>query len=66
MEILDISGNGLYCLNPVDYPVELGSVGTFIGDRPLVCGGYIADGFFPYYIDECYTYSFEEVNAKCM
>lgn len=61
VEIVDISGNNLTCQAIEDYPVQEGSVGTFIGGRPIVCGGSTMEGVFDYTYNECYTFSYARV-----
>ncbi len=51
-EIYDLSGQNLKCPNITDYPVNFGSVGTFIDDKSLVCGGFD-------YVKECYSYDIQ-------
>ena len=38
-ELIDLSGQNLNCPDISDYPVESGSVGTFINGKAMVCGG---------------------------
>ncbi len=49
-EIYDLSGQNLNSPSIVDYPVELGSVGTYINNKSLVCGGGHPD------TSNCYSY----------
>lgn len=39
-QIIDLTGTNPNCLS-VDIPVDYSSVGTFIDNQALVCGGYI-------------------------
>ena len=40
VEIIDLSGKNRTCRDDIaDFPVNYGSVGTFIEGSPLVCGG---------------------------
>ena len=41
VEIIDLSEKSQICPNGLpEYPYDYGSVGTFINDQPLVCGGH--------------------------
>ena len=41
--VVHVAGDGAACAPVADFPAALfGAVGTFIGGRPLVCGGYFA------------------------
>ena len=51
-EIYDLSGQNLNCPFIRDCPIYDGSVGTFINNKTLVCGGS-ANG----YTAECYSYN---------
>ena len=53
VEIVDLSGLNLTCPDIPDHPVRYGSVGIFVNDAALVCGGY--DGQTPH-VGECYSY----------
>ena len=55
-EIYDLSGQNLNCPPINDYPVNYGSVGTFIGNKTLVCGGYTTD-----YTSNCYYYDMQVI-----
>ena len=48
-ELIDLSGQKLSCPLIRNYPVQYGSVGTFINNKTLVCGGN-------YYTTECFSY----------
>ena len=54
------------CIIPADYPLRVeGAVGTFVEERPLICGGRssIED-----YHDDCYHYNIfnnRSVGRKC-
>ena len=54
VELIDLSGQSLTCPEIPDTPHDLdeSSVGTFIGDRALVCGGW-AGGLGT---NACYSY----------
>ena len=52
-EIVDLSGDDATCPDVADYPYAYGTLGTYIGDRAMVCGGW--DVFRQ--MDECYTYN---------
>ena len=39
-EIVDLSGHQLSCPYIPDSPIDDSSVGTFINERAVVCGGY--------------------------
>lgn len=57
VEFIDLSGQGRTCRKPEDFPgARQGSVGTYIQERALVCGGYfyIGGGI---YTSECYYYN---------
>ena len=54
-EIIDLSGLNRTCPPVADYPVEYGSVGTFINDEALVCTGTTPSLLF----NECYVYDQE-------
>jgi hypothetical protein len=51
VELVDISGNNISCQKPNDFPFALGSIGTFLQNQALVCGGYNPD-----YSNSCYVY----------
>ena len=51
-EIYDLSGQNLTCPSIDDYPFDYGSVGTFINNKTLVCGGYPQTS-------NCYSYNME-------
>ena len=55
-EIYDLSGQNLNCTNVTDLPIEYGSVGTFINNKTLVCGGYTYPSVW---FSECYSYNME-------
>ena len=56
VEILDLSGSVSTCLDPADFPKDRNTMSSgFVGGRPLTCGGYN-----PWYVKECYGYSFED------
>ena len=57
VELLDVSGKNLTCPPIADFPVELGSFGTFINNSILVCGGFTRSSM--YYSEKCYTYNKE-------
>ena len=40
VEIIDLSGNGLQCVTPADYPHQFGATGIYFDGSPFVCGGY--------------------------
>ena len=47
-DFIDLSGSGRACPDVTFIPeLEYGSVGTFIAEAPLVCGGFE---------DKCYSY----------
>ena len=52
-EIYDLSGQNLTCPSISDYPVDYASVGTFIGNKSVVCGGA--------YTSDCYSYNIQVV-----
>ena len=57
VELIDLSGQERTCRKPDDYPgAEKGSIGAYVQDRALVCGGYFYDGA-PNYNSECYYYN---------
>ena len=53
-EIYDLSGQNLTCPTISNYPIQFGSVGTYINNKALVCGGYTFSGF---YFSDCYSYN---------
>ena len=54
-ELLDISGQNLSCPDINDFPIDYGSVGVFINNKALVCGGG-NDGNF---VTDCYSYDMQ-------
>ncbi len=52
-EMVDISGNDLTCPLISAYPVDYGSVGTFINNNTRVCGGYTLSN----YKFRCFSYN---------
>ena len=54
-EIYDLSGQNLSCPNVTDFPIGYGSVGTFINDKAMICGGTITTPSDTYTSD-CYSY----------
>ena len=38
-EVVDLSGNNVPCASVSSYPSKYGSVGAFVDDMVLVCGG---------------------------
>ena len=54
-ELIDLTSASTInrCPNINDYPVDSGSVGTFINGRAMVCGGRSAGNFY----SECYSYN---------
>lgn len=56
---LDDNPNAV-CPDVANYPVAYGSVGTFIQDRVLVCGGYDINNETT---SDCFTYN-NEVNLR--
>lgn len=54
VELVDLSGQKLKCPNITDFPISYGSVGTFINDKALVCGGFSGEST---YHNECYSYN---------
>ena len=57
-EIYDLSGNNLTCPSVPDFPTaEYGSVGIFINNKALVCGGF-AFSVSTFY-SECFSYNTE-------
>ncbi len=55
VEIIDLSGKNLSCPTIPDFPIDYASVGTFISNKALVCGGR-SDGNSTAY-DSCYSYT---------
>ena len=54
-ELYDLSGQNLTCPSVADFPYYTGSVGTFINNKAMVCGGYQNDtGYWPSNL--CYSY----------
>ena len=55
VEIVDLSNQNRTCPKPSNYPVEMGSVGTFINNEILICGGgkYCGESTVTF---DCYTY----------
>ena len=49
-ELIDISGKNLSCPSVADFSIEEASIGVFIGNKSLVCGG---SGFST----DCYSYN---------
>ena len=54
-EIIDLSGQGLTCPTITDFPIDYGSVGTFINNKTLVCGGTQGSAQLP----DCYSYNMQ-------
>ena len=52
-EIYDLSGKNQNCSSISDHPVDYSSVGTFINNKPMVCGG--ADPI----TSDCYSYNIQ-------
>ena len=56
-EIYDLSGQNLNCPTIADPLVDYGSVGTFINNKALVCGGGSP------YTSVCYSYNMQVNNV---
>ena len=54
VEVIDLSGQNQTCDPLPDYPIDYGSVGTFIKDKALVCGGRNSDPAV--FFDDCYEF----------
>ena len=52
-EIIDLSGQNKNCRTIANYPISAGQVGTFINNKPHICGGYTGLDFN----SECYSYN---------
>jgi hypothetical protein len=50
VELVDLSGNNISCQKPNDFPFAYGSIGTFLQNQALVCGGY-----YPDHSNSCYV-----------
>ena len=58
VELVDFSGQNRTCIQPPDFlGADFGSVGTYIDDYVIVCGGADFTGTTPPYDDTCWTYS---------
>ena len=58
VELIDMTGQGRTCKKPDVYPgAEYGSVGAFLQDRAIVCGGYsyLNDSYL--FTSQCYYYN---------
>ena len=53
-ELIDLSGQSLDCPEIAAFPVDYGSVGTFIDNKALVCGGISAVEK-----SDCYSYDMQ-------
>ena len=53
VEVVDLSGQNQQCRSYPQFPIGYGSVGTFINNKVLVCGG-INNAMVK---KECYSYS---------
>ena len=51
-EFIDLIDSETFCQSVANYPHRYGTLGTFVGGRAMVCGGW--DVFRQ--VDECYTY----------
>ena len=60
-QIYDLSGQNLNCPLINDSFAEYGSVGTFINNKAMVCGGYKYQG---QYFSDCYSYDMQVFNDK--
>ncbi len=58
-EIIDLSGQNLNCPTIANYPINGGQVGTFINNKPFVCGGYDGRDVF----SECNSYNLHMKNC---
>ena len=54
VELINLNEDNVTCPLIKDCPLSHGSVGTFINDKPLVCGGY--ENQTQQYSSECYSY----------
>ncbi len=52
-EIYDLNGSDLSCPSISDHPVPFESVGTFINNKSMVCGGDV--------VNDCYSYNIQVV-----
>lgn len=54
VEVVDLSGQNQSCsdVSIRDAPIDYGSVGVFIQNKPMICGGYNIE----YGTNDCYTY----------
>ena len=59
VEVIDLSGNGKPCRSFPYFPIQDGSVGTFINDKVLVCGGAFSGSRSWGYYSSCYSYSMQ-------
>ncbi len=57
-ELYDLSGQNLTCPTIRDFPYYYGSVGTFINDKAMVCGGYQNDSGY-WESNFCYSYNMQ-------
>ena len=55
-EIYDLSEENRLCPLVSDFPIDSGSVGTFIGQKTLVCGGKSNQDSDAFY-SQCFTYN---------
>ena len=56
-EIYDLSGENQDCPSISDFSIPYGSVGTFINNKTLVCGGI--DPSPGQYFSDCYSYNMQ-------
>jgi hypothetical protein len=52
VELVYLSGNNISCQKPNDFPYTYASIGTFLQNQALVCGGRTSND----YSNSCYVY----------
>lgn len=56
VELHDLSGDNLQCPDIADHPVEDDTIGVFINDKAMVCGG---NEYEDVYVNDCYSYDMQ-------
>ena len=58
-QLYDLSGKNLRCPSITDFLIDYDSVGTFIKNKALVCGGYNSYPYPGTVFSDCYSYDMQ-------
>ena len=57
VQVVNLSGDGKTCTNPVNYPYQFGATGAYFNGHPFVCGGATYSGGSTTVTNQCYKYN---------